>query len=116
MTPFQAASANSTSKPAPGNADNLPQDDDERFIVGLVLRYYRRHPQRARTRLLDLLGEVLTQPVLAAAPASLPAAPAAAPNQKPTALPRPNPSDSAAELAEWRQSQQGTAPLKPKKR
>ncbi|MDO8420326.1 MAG: hypothetical protein Q7S90_09835, partial [Rubrivivax sp.] len=37
-----------------------PQDDDERFIVGLVLTYYRRHPQRARTRLLDLLGEVLT--------------------------------------------------------
>ncbi len=36
-----------------------PRDDDERFIVGLVLTYYRRHPQRARTRLLDLLGEVL---------------------------------------------------------
>ena len=40
--------------------DRPPQDDDERFIVGLVLTYYRRHPQRARTRLLDLLGEVLT--------------------------------------------------------
>jgi hypothetical protein len=39
-----------------------PRDDDERFIVGLVLTYYRRHPQRARTRLLDLLGEVLTPP------------------------------------------------------
>jgi hypothetical protein len=38
----------------------VPQDDDERFIVGLVLSYYRRHPQRARARLLDLLGEVLT--------------------------------------------------------
>ena len=37
----------------------LPQDDDERFIVGLVLTYYRRHPQRARTHLLELLGEVL---------------------------------------------------------
>ena len=36
-----------------------PRDEDERFIVGLVLSYYRRHPQRARTRLLDLLGEVL---------------------------------------------------------
>jgi hypothetical protein len=34
------------------------------FIVGLVLTYYRRHPQRARTRLLDLLGEVLTTPPL----------------------------------------------------
>jgi hypothetical protein len=39
---------------------NVSQDDDERFIVGLVLTYYRRHPQRARTRLLELLGEVLT--------------------------------------------------------
>ncbi|RCB73254.1 hypothetical protein, partial [Escherichia coli] len=37
---------------------SAPQDDDERFIIGLVLTYYRRHPQRARTRLLDLLGEV----------------------------------------------------------
>ncbi|MFZ2988663.1 hypothetical protein, partial [Ideonella sp.] len=48
---------------------SLPQDDDERFIVGLVLTYYRRHPQRARNRLLDLLGEVLTPPaeVIAAA-------------------------------------------------
>ncbi len=48
--------------PAPVRADRTPapQDDDERFIVGLVLTYYRRHPQRARTRLLDLLGEVLT--------------------------------------------------------
>jgi hypothetical protein len=41
---------------------SLPADDDERFIVGLVLTYYRRQPQRARTRLLDLLGEVLAPP------------------------------------------------------
>ena len=47
---------------------SLPQDDDERFIVGLVLTYYRRHPQRARTRLLDLLGEVLTPPPAPAKP------------------------------------------------
>jgi hypothetical protein len=114
MNSVPPASTRSTPKPALGNADSLPQDDDERFIVGLVLRYYRRHPQRARTRLLDLLGEVLTQPVLAAAPASLPAP--AAPAPKPAALPRPSPIDSATELAEWRQSQQGTAPLKPKKR
>src|SRR5688500_7527325 len=46
----------------PQPSHNTPQDDDERFIVGLVLTYYRRHPQRARTRLLDLLGEVLTPP------------------------------------------------------
>src|ERR1700704_4092216 len=50
---------------------NVPQDDDERFIVGLVLTYYRRHPQRAKTRLLDLLGEVLTP---SPAPPSGPAA------------------------------------------
>ena len=114
MNPVHPASAHSKSTPAPGNAESLPQDDDERFIVGLVLRYYRRHPQRARTRLLDLLGEVLTQPVLAAPPASLPAAPASKPAA--AAVPRPGPVDSAAELAEWRQSQQGTAPLKPKNR
>ena len=41
------------------NDNATPQDDDERFIVGLVLTYYRRHPQRARTQLLDILGEVL---------------------------------------------------------
>ena len=41
---------------------NVPKDDDERFIVGLVLTYYRRHPERARERLLALLGEVLSRP------------------------------------------------------
>jgi hypothetical protein len=79
---------------------SLPQDDDERFIVGLVLTYYRRHPQRARTRLLDLLGEVLTPP-----------APTA------SAAPKPPPSPASAnELDEWRRLQQGVAPLKGKKR
>ena len=42
--------------------DDAPADDDERFIVGLVLSYYRRHPERARARLLDLLGEALQPP------------------------------------------------------
>ena len=42
--------------------DAAPADDDERFIVGLVLSYYRRHPERARARLLDLLGEALQAP------------------------------------------------------
>ena len=79
---------------------SLPQDDDERFIIGLVLTYYRRHPQRARTRLLDLLGEVLT-PSATAAPA--PVAKAAAPSPQ-------------AELDEWRKLQAGIAPLKPRKR
>ena len=57
------AALSSASRPAGAEqSPSLPQDDDERFIVGLVLTYYRRHPQRARTRLLDLLGEVLTPP------------------------------------------------------
>lgn len=61
--------------PADAQAESpLPRDDDERFIVGLVLTYYRRHPQRARTRLLDLLSEVLVP----AAPAA-PVTPAATP-------------------------------------
>lgn len=94
--------------PAPAAQDSMPsvpQDDDERFIVGLVLTYYRRHPQRARTRLLDLLGEVLTpEPAAATAVVSKPIAAAA-----PTA-------GGAAELDEWRRLQQGIAPLKPKKR
>ncbi|GMV45103.1 MAG: hypothetical protein AMXMBFR66_05010 [Pseudomonadota bacterium] len=79
-----------------------PRDDDERFIVGLVLTYYRRHPQRARTRLLDLLGEVL---VPAAAPA------VAAPG---TARPAPAaPADDAHAL--WARSQAGVAPLERKR-
>lgn len=78
---------------APPAADEgLPRDDDERFIVGLVLTYYRRHPQRARTRLLDLLGEVL-----AAAPAPRPGAPSA---------------PEAEARALWQRTQAGVAPLK----
>jgi hypothetical protein len=88
--------------PAPAAAPQpdspLPQDDDERFIVGLVLTYYRRHPLRARTRLLDLLGEVLMTP------GALPAPPVA---REPARA-----SDDAHAL--WLKSQSGTAPLKPK--
>jgi hypothetical protein len=88
-----------TAPAAPDDSQrNVPQDDDERFIVGLVLTYYRRHPQRARTRLLDLLGEVLT-PEPAAPPAPRPAAPS-----------------PQAELDEWRKLQSRVEPLKPKKR
>ena len=32
---------------------------DERFLVDLVLTYYRRDPERARARLLGLLGDAL---------------------------------------------------------
>ena len=46
-------------KPNFFNESNVPKDDDERFLMGLVLTYYRRHPERARARLLELLGEVL---------------------------------------------------------
>ena len=80
----------------------LPQDDDERFIVGLVLTYYRRHPQRARTRLLDLLGEVLMR---AATPSPTPKTKAAT-----SVAPREDPQDL------WRRTQSGVAPLKHKKR
>ncbi|MGZ5184680.1 MAG: hypothetical protein ACXWCO_06205 [Caldimonas sp.] len=55
--------------------DDAPAGDDERFIVGLVLSYYRRHPERARARLLDLLGEALQAP--SAPPAAAPGAAAA---------------------------------------
>jgi hypothetical protein len=78
----------------------LPRDDDERFIVGLVLTYYRRHPQRARTRLLDLLGEVLMPS----------AAPGAA--KVPAAATRRD--DDAHAL--WLRTQSGVAPLQPKKK
>jgi hypothetical protein len=85
----------SPSEPAAGS-ESAPRDDDERFIVGLVLTYYRRHPQRARTRLLDLLGEVLTpQPPAPAPPATAPAS-----------------TDDAIDL--WRRTQSGVAPLKRK--
>src|SRR5882757_513494 len=50
-TPTKGAAPSVKAGPgsAPLTGENpLPQDDDERFIVGLVLTYYRRHPQRAR--------------------------------------------------------------------
>jgi hypothetical protein len=116
-----------------GSADeSAPRDDDERFIVGLVLTYYRRHPQRARTRLLDLLGEVLDPPAapvtapppgLLTAPPPLPAgtvpgpmvavAPGVMrPTRRPAAPLAPQAEDAHAL---WLQSQSGVAPLKRKK-
>ena len=81
--------------PVDDSLRNVPQDDDERFIVGLVLTYYRRHPQRARSRLLDLLGEVL-----APVPAPTPSRPA-------TAV------DEERDL--WNKSRAAVQPLKPKR-
>ncbi len=109
-SPDAAASAQATAGSALGRQvpqdETAPRDDDERFIVGLVLSYYRRHPQRARTRLLDLLGEVLT-PSAAPAPA--------APRKAGTAPGAPL--SSAAEDAHnlWLRTQTGVAPLKRKK-
>jgi len=35
---------------SPSHDTSTPRDEDERFIVELVLTYYRRNPQRARQR------------------------------------------------------------------
>lgn len=93
--PSLASQIPSAEEAAP-DTSSVPRDDDERFIVGLVLSYYRRHPQRARTRLLDLLGEVLSTP--AAVPPVVPA----------SAKPKP-------ENELWRLAQRGVAPLKPRR-
>jgi hypothetical protein len=103
LDPREAAPTSPAQEPAaaPRSEDgspSVPQDDDERFIVGLVLTYYRRHPQRARTRLLDLLGEVLTPPPSPPPVAARPAAKA---------------DDS---LSAWQQAAAGIAPLKPTKK
>jgi hypothetical protein len=97
-SPITAATPTAAA-PATADSPSLPKDDDERFIIGLVLTYYRRHPQRARTRLLDLLGEVLT--------------PTATPTPAPVKAAAPSPQ---AELDEWRKLQARVAPLKSKKR
>jgi len=93
---------------------HAPRDDDERFIIGLVLTYYRRHPQRARTRLLDLLGEVLTatanEPKPIAAPSNKPVA---STKTMPSSVSTPTPPTDAHAL--WLRSQAGVAPLRQKK-
>jgi hypothetical protein len=104
--PGAAAPARSAA-PAPAQIDSpLPQDDDERFIVGLVLTYYRRHPQRARTTLLNLLGEVL----MAASPAGAGKSPATEPAAAKTKPPVPEDVHSL-----WTSAQTGVAPLKKKR-
>jgi hypothetical protein len=114
-TPMAAApvplATSATAAPSPSQ----PLDDDERFIVGLVLTYYRRHPQRARTRLLDLLGEVLT-PEAEPAPAQTGAT---APPPRPPAAPgvvrgaaRPAAPPPVDDHTLWTQAQARVAPLK----
>jgi hypothetical protein len=102
------------SAPEAGSDAPLPQDDDERFIVGLVLTYYRRHPERARTRLLDLLGEVLMPAAsVSAPPAAVKPQPPLAPPTRPGAPARPRAVDEPHDL--WLQTQNGVAPLKKKR-
>jgi hypothetical protein len=116
----KAALALTAAAPAQPEAQEelAPRDDDERFIMGLVLTFYRRHPQRARTRLLDLLGEVLTAPGTAPA-ATVPPPPAAPTPPKPAPgvvrkpPPPPAPPEDPREL--WLRMQTGVAPLKRKR-
>ena len=97
VTPFASGAAASADAP-------LPQNEDERFVVGLVLSYYRRHPERARTRLLELLGEAL-----------LPAA-EAAPNADAGSRKGGSARSVAAADAElWRSVRENVAPLKRKR-
>ncbi len=102
-----------------GRAEELaPRDDDERFIMGLVLTFYRRHPQRARTRLLDLLGEVLTAPAAtASSPADglvlKPVTPKLARGVVRKPPPPPAPPEDPRDL--WLRTQTGVAPLKRKR-
>lgn len=81
-----------------------PQDDDERFIVSLVLSYYRRDPRHAKARLLQLLGEALD-------PTPAPDAPRAPVKVRPLAPVAP----VAEEPALWAKARQGVAPLKRKR-
>jgi hypothetical protein len=110
--PHGAAAVGAAESPDETAPHNVPQDDDERFIVGLVLTYYRRHPQRARTRLLDLLGEVLTPSPPAAAPGATP--PARPPSQRPSA-PATVPAAPVPDEALWARTRQAVAPLKRKR-
>lgn len=89
-------------------AGALPRDDEERFVVGLVLEYYRRDPRRAKARLLELLGDAL----LGGSAVST-VGPRAAPPSSPAVGTATASADD--DLALWRRSQQQVAPLKPKR-
>jgi hypothetical protein len=98
---------------AAGGGDSAtPRDDDERFIIGLVLTYYRRHPGRARARLLDLLGEVLVPgPAPSMGDVRSQASPAASSGAHATTTTAAARED---DHALWARSQSGVAPLKRK--
>ena len=73
--------------------------DDERFIVELVLTYYRRHPELARSRLLELLGEAMQ--------------PGPAPSARDESKSARRPAESDDQL--WSQTRAAVAPLKRKR-
>jgi hypothetical protein len=102
QTGSPAAAAPAPAQPAAveraDESELAAQTDDERFIVGLVLTYYRRHPEKARARLLDLLSEVLVAGPTSTAPAA--------------AAPAPARGDRASEAELFRRSQGGVQPLK----
>lgn len=77
-----------------GAASPALRDADERFIVDLVLTCYRRDPERARARLLDLLGEAMQ-------PATLPEGAGKA--------------TTASDEQLWSQARAAVAPLKRKR-
>jgi hypothetical protein len=112
--PVTAASSGTqplqTTEAAEPSASPLPQDEDERFIVGLVLTYYRRHPQRARTRLLDLLGEVLAASPPAPTPVTAPSSAAAI-----DAAASRAPSVKEDDRKLWDRTRSAVAPLKRKR-
>ncbi len=105
-TPGAAAATKPAVTAASPTESHAPRDDDERFIVGLVLTYYRRHPQRARARLLELLGEVLTPSAATPTPATVAKDRAATTKSVPS---------TAEANALWLRSQVGVAPLRQKK-
>lgn len=97
------------------NDNPTPQDDDERFIVGLVLTYYRRHPQRARTQLLDILGEVLAPLENRAGSAQSTVKPVGLSAVKSTVSASKTDVSTADIHALWLNAQVGVAPLRRKK-
>jgi len=107
------ASAAAGESSATGLVGGAPADDDERFIVGLVLSFYRRHPQRARTQLLALLGEALAPEALATPE---PRAPTHLLPQgrvaSATVAPPPAPSPEDESLVLWQSVRRSVAPLK----